>query len=108
MSPSGASDAGDLQRVNERLIALYDHAIHKTLRWLRVCGVAFVASVLLLWLAVPSLPPEVGQWVFTMSAAVGGFAAASLVVLGIVLVIWATKKKAAVDLRAELDARRNP
>jgi len=108
VSPSGDSDVGDLLRVNERLIELYDQAVHKTLRWLRVCGVAFGVSVLVLWKAVPSLPSEVGQRVFTLSAAVGGFAAASLVVLGILLAIWTTKKKAAVGLRAELHARRNP
>ena len=91
--------------MSERLIAYCDQAVRKTLRLLRICALAFGASVLVLWQAVPLLPPAARRLVFGVSAVVAGFTAASLVVLGMLLAVWIAKRKAAVELRVELDAR---
>jgi hypothetical protein len=108
VSTSGDREREEMVLVNQRLLDLYDHGVAKTTRWVRVCGVALAASALILWKAVPSLPAEAGRRVFTLCVAVGGFAAASLVVLGVLLAIWVTKKRSVVATLLELRRHEAP
>ena len=88
--------------VNERLLDLYNQAIVKTMRSVRICFVALVASALVEWAAVPPLPAGLAGRVSTLSVVVAGFAAASLVVLSVLLAVWAAQKRRVVALLLEV------